>query len=109
MTKKKKVATKIFQQGKGRRTDELCSPIVGPPNTNLDFYDKKTGKFISRRKFGRDGTANKDLDKRHISHGKTDHAHDYKGKQRGVERPLNAKERREVNKASKKRRFWRNG
>lgn len=109
MTRKKKVKTKIFQQGKGRRSDELHSPLEGPPNTNLDFYDKKTGKFISRRKFGQDGTANKDLDKRHSSHGKMDHAHDFKGKKRGNERPLTSKEKREVNKASKKRRFWRNG
>ena len=107
MGKKKKVETKIFQQGKGRKTDELRSPLVGPPNTNLDFYDKKTGKFIGRRKFGYDGKANKDLDKKHDSHGKTDHAHDYKGKSRGDERPLTSKEKREVYKASKKRRFWR--
>ena len=109
MGKKKKIETKIFQQGKGRKTDELRSPLNGPANTNLDFYDKKTGKFVGRRKFGRDGTANKDLDKKHDSHGNKDHAHDYVEKKRGKERPLTAKEKREVDKATKKRRFWRNG
>lgn len=108
MTRKKKIVTKIFQQGKGRKSDELHSPIIGPANTNLDFYDKKTGKFISRRKFGQDGTARKDYDKKHSSHGNNDHAHDYAGKQRGKERPLTVKEKREVDKASRKRRFWRN-
>ena len=38
---KKKVETKVFQVGKGRRTDSSRSPIFGPLNTNLDFYDKK--------------------------------------------------------------------
>lgn len=37
------------------------------------------------------------------------HAHDYDGKKRGKERPLTAKEQREVKKATKKRRFWCNG
>lgn len=109
MTKKKKIATKIFQQGKGKKTDEARSSLVGPANTNLDFYDKATGKFVSRRKFGIDGNADKDLDKRHYSHGNKDHAHDYDGKKRGKERPLTTKEKREVDKASKKRRFWQNG
>ena len=109
MGKKRKIETKTFQIGKGRRTDELRSPLNGPPNTNLDFYDKKTGEFVGRRKFGYDGTANKDLDKQHHSHGNKDHAHDYDGKKRGKERSLTTKEKREVKKASKKRRFWRNG
>ena len=109
MGKRRKIETKIFQIGKGRRTDELHSPLNGPPNTNLDFYDKKTGEFVGRRKFGYDGTANKDLDKQHHSHGNKDHAHDFDGKKRGKERSLTTKEKREVKKASKKRRFWRTG
>ena len=106
MTRKKKVATKLFQVGKNRRTDEAHSPLVGEPNTNLDFYEKKTGIFRGRRKFGLDGKASKDLDKRHSSHGNYDHAHDYDGFIRGKERALTIKEKREMKKASKKRRFW---
>ena len=98
MGKRRKIETKIFQIGKGRRTDELHSPLNGPPNTNLDFYDKKTGEFVGRRKFGYDGTANKDLDKQHHSHGNKDHAHDFDGKKRGKERSLTTKEKREVKK-----------
>lgn len=108
MGKRKNVATKTFQQGKGFKNDDARSPIVGEPNTNLDFYDKQTGKFVSRRKFDKNGNAEKDLDKQHSTHGNKDHGHDYSGKNRGCERPLNPKEKREINKASKKRRFWRN-
>ena len=103
---KKKVPTKIFFVGKGQKSDERYSPLVGVPNTNLDFYNKKTGKFTSRRKFGKDGRAKKDLDKIHTSHGSNDHAHDFDGLKRGFERPLSKKEKREIKKASKKRRFW---
>ena len=38
---KKKVETKVFQVGKGRRTDSSRSPIFCFFYTNLDFYDKK--------------------------------------------------------------------
>ena len=103
---KKKVETKVFQVGKGRRRDSYRSPIFGPPNTNLDFYNKKTGSFVGRRKYCESGWAVKDLDKKHTTHGGYDHVHVYDGKVRGSENPLNFQERREIKKASKKRRFY---
>lgn len=52
---KKKVETKVFQVGKGRRTDSSRYPIFGPPNTNLDFYNKKNGLFCGTKKIWRVG------------------------------------------------------
>ena len=85
---KKKVPTKIFFVGKGQKSDERYSPLVGVPNTNLDFYNKKTGKFTGRRKFDEHGNAKKDLDKVHPTHfGSNDHAHDYEGKNAEMNAP----------------------
>ena len=58
-----------------------------------------------RRKINYNGFALKDLDKGHKTHNHQDHAHDYSNKQRGKERPLTKKEKHELSKASKKRRF----
>lgn len=103
--KRKKENNKTLQVGKGYRRVGTRSPIEGEPNTNLDFYDNKTGEFVSRRKFNSRGKAEKDLDKGHKSHNKEDHAHDFGNNKRGGERPLLKKEKREIKKASKKRRF----
>ncbi len=80
----------------------------GAPNSNLDTYNKKTGRFHSRRKYGASGHAVVDLDVATKVHP-NDHAHDIKGNNRADGRPLTRKERREVNKAKRKRRFWNNG
>ena len=93
-----------YQYGKGIRRLDTRSDIKGVPNTNVDFYDKDTGKFVMRRKIGSNGFAQKDLDKAHNTHNKNDHVHDFDGLTRGNERPLTKKERREINKASNKRR-----
>lgn len=106
MSGKKKVENKNFYIGKGVKSDERLSPIQGVPNTNLDTYSKKDGKFKGRRKFGEDGFANKDLNVGHYDHNKQDHAHDYNGTLRSEKRNLTKKEQRELNKAKKKRRFW---
>ena len=83
------------------------TPICGAPNSNLDTYDRSTGMLVQRRKFGRDGYAERDLDRAHPSHRvKKDHAHDYPGRSRGPERPMSSQEKREFGKASRKRRFY---
>lgn len=108
MSGKRKKETKKFYIGKNIKSDEARSPVKGSPNTNLDFYDKKSGTFLSRRKFGNDGNAQKDIDKGHSDHNKEDHVHDYKDSKRLGDRNLSKKERRELQKAKKKRRFWKN-
>ena len=39
----------------GGKTDESKTSFYGIPNTNLDKYDKRNGRFKSRRKYGADG------------------------------------------------------
>ena len=54
--------SKIFYFGKGiQKADTQRTPIKGVPNTNIDFYEKKTGKFHRRRKLNSKGQAYKDL------------------------------------------------
>ncbi len=93
-----------YQYGKGVRKVDTRSAIKGVPNTNIDFYDADTGKFVMRRKIGSDGFAKKDLDKAHSTHNKNDHVHDFIDLRRIDERPTTSREQREINKASKKRR-----
>lgn len=99
---------KLHHKGKGVYSDDRLTPMTGEPNTNLDTREKKTGKFVQRRKFDEDGNAYKDLDIGHESHRQSDHVHDIKDKIRSNEaRKPTKKEQREINKAKKKRRFWR--
>lgn len=106
MSRKKHKRNPVFNSGKNiPKNDKRITPIRGEPNSNLDFYEKRRGVFVSRRKFGKNGKAYVDLDTPHL-HNKTDHAHDYDGMNRRSARPLTAKERREMKKAKKKRRFW---
>ncbi len=80
--------------------------MVGSPNSNLDTYDKKDGKFRSRRKYGKDGYAVKDLDVAD-KHKPYDHVHDITYNSRPPEsRSPNKQEKREFSKAKRKRRFW---
>jgi len=92
-----------FVVGKGVRGD-VHVPMQGPPNTNMDRYRKNNGKFFSRRKFGPDGYAIKDYDVAD-AHKQQDHVHDIRGKRIVTDRAPSKKERREINKAKKKRRF----
>ena len=107
MSGKKKVDTKKFHVGKGiPKNDRRQTPMQGAPNSNLDTYNKKDGTFSGRRKFGKDGKAKKDYDVSD-NHKKYDHVHDIKGKKRdSVDRRPTKKEQREIDKAKKKRRFW---
>lgn len=103
----KKKVTKIFFYGKNiKKSDSVHSPIYGEKNTNIDFYDKSTGKFHRRRKIGKEGVAIKDYDAPDI-HKSNYHVHDFEGTSRSSKDRLpNRRERHEINKVSKKRRFW---
>ena len=99
----KKSGHDSFVIGKGVRGD-VHVPMKGPPNTNMDRHRKDNGRFFYRRKFGPDGYAIKDYD---VSdwHKSDDHVHDIFDKRAQKSRKPSKKERREINKAKKKRRF----
>ena len=97
---------KSFYISKGVKSNSQRTPIKGYPNTNLDSYNIKTGRFKSRRKFGPDGYAKIDLDVGHFDHNYDDHVHDFDEHIRKNARPLNKKEKRELNKAKRKRKFY---
>lgn len=100
-----------FHIGKNiSKNDAGRKSLSGASSSNLDTYNKYSGKFVSRRKYNQEGKAYVDIDVAHKSDG-YDHAHDIdvtKVPPRSKEhRPLSKKERREINKAKRKRRFWR--
>ena len=106
---KRKTETKLFHVGAGFKNDEQRTPLKGKPNTNLDTYKKETGEFTTRRKYNAEGKAQKDLDAGHHDHNKNDHAHDFDGNKRSLPREhLTKKEKRELNKAKRKRKAWSN-
>lgn len=73
--------------------------------TYLDTYNIDTGAFRSRRKFDKDGYAYKDMDTADNLHP-DDHIHEiYKGNRSKNPRKPNKAEKREFQKAKKKRRF----
>lgn len=79
-------------------------PMKWIPWTYLDTYNAESGKFRSRRKFGSDGWAYKDMDTPD-EHKPYDHVHDINKGQRASDRRPNKQERKEFEKAKKKRRF----
>ena len=99
---------KQFFHGKNvPKTRTQSKPTKGVPNTNLDTYNSITGQFRSRRKFGSNGQAYKDMDVAD-EHRNYDHVHFYRGKKRSeatLKMP-DKKEKREFKKAKKKRRFF---
>ncbi|MGN1042948.1 MAG: hypothetical protein ACI4SK_05650 [Christensenellales bacterium] len=101
-----KKSYKQFFHGKNiHKTNEQHKPIKWKPNTYIDTYNAETGIFRSRRKFGKDGWAYKDMDTAD-SHRPHDHIHDWNGKQRAKEpRAPNKQEKNELKKAKRKRRF----
>ena len=103
----KRKTTTIFYVGKNlEKSDSVHSPITGERNSNIDFYNKATGDFHRRRKIGKSGNAIKDYDAPDLHKSKI-HVHDFVGKQRITEdRAPNKQEQREINKARKKKRFW---
>lgn len=99
----------FFHIFKGGKDNNGTTPLKGAPNTNLDTYDMRNGRFKSRRKFGNDGNAVVDLDTAD-GHKDYDHAHDIdvnKTPKRSKEdRELTRKEKRELNRAKRKRKGW---
>lgn len=95
---------KQFFHGKGiSKTAYGQKPMKWIPNTYIDTRNAKTGAFKSRRKFGSDGWAYKDMDTAD-HHKPYDHVHDiYKGNRSNGRNP-NKFEKKEFQKAKKKRR-----
>lgn len=79
-------------------------PMKWIPNTYIDTYSTQTGRFRSRRKFGKDGWAYKDMDTADEVH-KYDHIHDIFKCNRLKARKPNKKEKKEFKKAKRKRSF----
>ena len=98
---------KFFFHGKDYPKSNLKNkPLQGAPNSFLDTYSVKSGRFVSRRKFGADGLAYKDLDVAD-NHRPYDHVHKIHGTKRSInpDHP-NKQERLEFKKAKKKRSFF---
>ncbi len=96
---------KQFYQGKDvKKTPFLHKPMKWLPWSYIDTYNAKSGRFRSRRKFGSDGWAYKDLDTAD-DHKPYDHVHDIHKGHRFDDRKPNKAEKKEFKKAKKKRRF----
>ena len=96
---------KQFHHGKGvKKTPFLHKPMKWLPWSYIDSYNAQNGSFRSRRKFGADGWAYKDLDTPD-DHKPYDHVHDIQKGKRAPDRKPNKQERKELEKAKKKRRF----
>lgn len=104
----KKKENKLFHVGKGFKNDNFVTPFKGSPLTYMDSYKKDNGAFHSRRKFDKYGNACVDIDAASDKHS-FDHKHYIVDNKRDLNgRELSKKERKEIYKAKKKRRFWRN-
>ena len=100
-----KKAYKQFYHGKGiPRTSYGRKPMKWLPYTFIDTYSSQTGIFRSRRKYGKDGWAYKDMDAAD-NHRPFDHVHDINRGERLSARYPDKAEKKELNKAKKKRRF----
>ena len=96
---------KQFHHGKGiSKTPFGQKPMRWFPFTYIDTYNVKTGRFRSRRKFGKDGLAYKDMDTADLKHP-SDHIHDIRKGKRFDARNPNKSEKKELQKAKRKRRF----
>lgn len=97
---------KQFFHGKGiAKTSFGKQPMKWIPWTYIDTYNVQTGRFRSRRKFGKNGWAYKDMDTADKAH-KYDHIHDIYYGYRLTARKPNKRENNELQQAKKKRRFW---
>ena len=96
---------KQFHQGKDvKKTPFLHKPMKWLLWSYIDTYNAKSGRFRSRRKFGSDGWAYKDMDTADEKHPR-DHIHDiHKGNRFDARNPTKS-ENKEFKKAKKKRRF----
>ena len=100
-----KKSYKQFHHGKGiQKTSFGRKPMRWFPWTYIDTYNAQTGYFRSRRKFGKDGWAYKDMDTADEKHPH-DHVHDIHDGKRFDGRNPSKSEKKEFQKAKKKRRF----
>lgn len=101
-----KKSYKQFFHGKNlHKTVTKHKPTKWFHNTYIDTYNVTTGRFRSRRKFGNDGWAYKDMDTAD-DHKPYDHIHDWSNRQRAqIPRMPNKQEESELRKAKRKRRF----
>jgi hypothetical protein len=93
--------------GKGIKptASQRRAPIEGVPNTNIDFYNEKTGTLHRRRKIGENGKAKKDMDVGYPnSRESNDHVHDWDNNKRSPKREPTKQEKRELDRAKRKRR-----
>ena len=97
---------KQFFHGKGiSKTANGHKPMKWIPWTYLDTYNAQTGHFRSRRKYGADGWAYKDMDTADEVH-KHDHIHEInRGNRAKIPREPNKIEKKEFKKAKQKRRL----
>ena len=96
---------KQFHHGKGvKKTPFLHKPMKWLSQSFIDTYNAESGRFRSRRKFGTDGWAYKDMDTADEKHPH-DHVHDIHKGNRFAARNPNKSEIAEFKKAKKKRRF----
>ena len=96
---------KQFHHGKWiSKTPFGHKPMKWLPWSYIDTYNAETGRFRSRRKFGKDGWAYKDMDTAD-HHKPFDHVHDIDKGNRYDARNPSKSERQEFKKAQKKRRF----
>ena len=102
----KKKTYKQFFHGKGiSKRDSGSKTMRWFPNTYVDTYNTQTGKFRARRKYGKDGWAYKDMDTAD-NHRPYDHIHDMENcKRSSTPREPDKREKKELRKAKKKRRF----
>lgn len=97
---------KQFICGKGvPKSAKASKPMKWIPKSYIDTYSIATGNFRSRRKFGSNGWVYKDMDVAD-QHRPYDHVHDIKMRVRSkIPRLPNFIEKKELDKAKKKRRF----
>ena len=110
MGRKPKFSFFFVRKGK-KKVNERITDFNGAPNSNMDKYDMRNGKSVSRRKFNSKGKAYIDLDVATPKHD-FDHAHDIDADKKIRSSPrkkLTRKERRELNRAKRKRKGWNNG
>ena len=97
---------KQFFHGKQiSKTTHGSKPMKWIPWTYIDTYNAQNGRFRSRRKFGFDGWAYKDMDTAD-EHKPYDHIHDIRYGNRSSDRKPNKQERKELEQAKRKRRFY---
>lgn len=98
---------KQFNYGKNLpKSAKRSKPMQWIPFSYIDTYNIINGLFRSRRKYGKDGRAYKDMDTAD-THRPYDHIHEiHNGVRSLTSRKPNYYEEKELTKAKRKRRFY---